>query len=133
MLFNSYAYVIFLLCALVFYSLFPNRTRWLVLLVASYFFYMSWKPEYIILLLTSTTVDYLAAQKIASTNSKTSRKLWLWTSLLTNLGLLFLFKYLGFFIEILGLISEVNLPPDPSHEFELLLPIGISFYTFQTL
>lgn len=133
MLFNSYAYVIFLLCALVFYSLFPNRTRWLVLLVASYFFYMYWKPEYIILLLTSTTVDYLAAQKIASTDSKTSRKLWLWTSLLTNLGLLFLFKYLGFFIEILGLISEVNLPPDPSHEFELLLPIGISFYTFQTL
>ena len=109
------------------------RGKWFVLLAASYFFYMSWDPRFISLILISTVVDYIATFKIESSTVEKHRKRWLWFSLFTNLGLLFTFKYLGFFnqsvdqlAEIIGWNYQVNI-------LKLILPMGISFYTFQTL
>lgn len=104
-----------------------------MLLAASYYFYMCWKPEYIVLILLSTIIDYFCAQKIAATETKSQKRPWLALSLLTNLGLLFTFKYFNFFNdnarEVFNYLNIMyNVP-----EFKLLLPVGISFYTFQTL
>ncbi len=102
-------------------------------MTASYYFYMSWRPEYAILILGSTIIDYFAALKMSKYPDKKKRTPILLFSLFTNLGLLFTFKYFNFFSEsfyhILKLYSHNATP----FELNVLLPVGISFYTFQTL
>jgi len=94
---------------------------------------MCWKPEYAVLILFSTIVDYFVAIKMGSITEKPKRKKWLYLSLASNLGLLFSFKYFNFFSEnIQFLIDKFNLFYDVP-VFDILLPVGISFYTFQTL
>lgn len=133
MLFNSLHFVLFFPVVLTLYFLSPFRYRWLVLLLSSYYFYMAWEPAYLLLILASTLVDYFAGIKMGKTPEKAKRTKYLLMSLGANLGLLFLFKYFNLFnntartlFEVLGLSYTV-----PSTSF--LLPVGISFYTFQTL
>lgn len=132
MLFNSLHYLIFLPVVISVYFLLPPKHRWIFLLAASYYFYMSWRAEYIILIIISTVVDYICAL-LMSNKPQEKRKLFLLASLVVNLGLLGVFKYYNFFTRsISDLFASLNILADlPGHH--LLLPVGISFYTFQTL
>ncbi|MBN4046880.1 MBOAT family protein [bacterium AH-315-P07] len=133
MLFNSIEFMLF--CPLVasVYFMLPYERRVLLLLGASYVFYMAWNPFYLILILASTLVDYWAARAMEASADRFGKRRWLYLSLGVNLGLLFLFKYANFAGEViqdvLGFASiSVYIPYK-----NILLPVGISFYTFQTL
>jgi len=133
MLFNTIDFAIFLPVVVICYYLIPHKYRWILLLSASYFFYMSWRVEYVGLIILSTLVDYISGIRMAKLPDRRSRLPWLILSLVTNLGLLFTFKYFNFATENLNLLfHRVGLSAQipMSH---LLLPVGISFYTFQTL
>ena len=133
MLFNSFHFLVFLPIVVGLYYALPQKFRWFLLLIASYYFYMSWKAEYIILIVASTLVDFCAGLAIENADSKKRKKLWLFLSLFVNLGLLFTFKYWDFFNEsIRDTLNLFSIQFDPS-TLKLLLPVGISFYTFQTL
>jgi alginate O-acetyltransferase complex protein AlgI len=94
---------------------------------------MSWKPEYIILIMISTLVDFISGKEIFKSTSKFRKKIFLWVSIVSNLGLLFTFKYWNFFSDSLrAILTSISIPLDPVTS-NLLLPVGISFYTFQTL
>lgn len=132
MLFNSLAYLLFLPTVVGIYYLLPHRFRWILLLTASHAFYAAWRIEYLLLIQLSTSVDYFAAIEMAKTQDRSRRKLLLALSLFVNLGLLFTFKYLDFaFDSINQLIAPLQWGELPI--MDLLLPVGISFYTFQTL
>jgi len=133
MLFNSFEFLLFFPIVAILYYLTTPKYRWVFLLVASYYFYMNWQPIYAILIFTSTLVTYLCALKIDSTLVQSRKKAYLTASLIINLGILFLFKYYNFFNDsIFGLLNDwgirMTLP-----NFDLLLPVGISFYTFQAV
>ncbi len=133
MLFNSIAFIIFFPIVIFLYFLTPYKYRWILLLAASYYFYMCWKAEYIILILLSTIVDYFVSLKMASLPEKKQRRKWLYLSFLCNLGLLFTFKYFNFFSDSVNLfLQNFNIFYEPFY-LNVLLPVGISFYTFQTL
>ena len=134
MLFNSLTYLIFFPLVVTIYFLLPKvKARIILLLIASYVFYMAWNPVYIILILLSTVTDFLIGKKIHQTEDQKRRRFFLGISVLINIGVLFYFKYYNFLTESietamqwLGLSWEI-----PQHSW--LLPVGISFYTFQTL
>lgn len=133
MLFHSIEFLLFFPLVVGLYFLFPFRWRWLILLLASYAFYMSWRAEYIILILASTTIDYFAAIQIYRAQDARRRRNFLLLSLTVNLGLLFSFKYLNFFNASVGdLLAWFHIHYRPPL-IDILLPVGISFYTFQTL
>jgi len=133
MLFNSLDFLIFFPVIVGLYFALSPKYRWVLLLGASYYFYMCWKAEYIILIVFSTLVDYFAARQMARIQEKKKRRPFLYLSLLSNLGLLFFFKYWNFFSgETRALLDSWNIMADVP-TFQLLLPVGISFYTFQTL
>lgn len=136
MLFNSIEFLIFFAVVITAYFILKSKHRWILLLAASYYFYMSWNPAYIILIILSTVVDYFAGLKMGSTDNKSKRKKYLFASLFINLGMLFFFKYYDFFndqftylVNEVGVLQYGGVLPT----FDLLLPVGISFYTFQTL
>ena len=133
MLFNSFKFLIFFPLVITAYFILPHRLRWLLLLLASYFFYMAWKPAYVILILLSTCVDYFACIMMEKQGEQKKRRKFLILSLVVNLGLLFIFKYFNFFNASFGAIVEYLGKTYSIPDFSLLLPIGISFYTFQTL
>jgi alginate O-acetyltransferase complex protein AlgI len=134
MLFSSYTFLVFFLVVLAGYYLTRSwTTRKGILLVASYVFYAAWNPPFVVLLWFSTVVDWFAAKGIHASSSQLRRRLFLVASLVANLGLLGYFKYGGFLVDNFLLLIravglEVSLAP-PS----IILPVGISFYTFQTL
>lgn len=128
MVFNSLHFLIFLPIVLGIYSVLNQKSRLYFLLIASYYFYMSWKAEYVILILSSTIINYIAAIYIDKHRDKYISKLWLTLGLVTSLGILFVFKYLNFFTQSIGGLFDLQV-----NRFNLLLPVGISFYTFQTL
>ncbi len=133
MLFNSAHFAIFFPIVAAAFFLLGHRYRWVLLLAAIYYFYMAWEPTYAILIAASTIVDYIVARKIHKSPSLASKRGWLILSLVTNLGLLFTFKYYNFFAESLQyLVGAFDLSLELK-ESNLLLPVGISFYTFQTL
>jgi len=133
MLFNSLHFVLFFPIVIAIYFLLGRKARTIWLLLASYYFYMSWKPEYATVILGSTIIDYFTARKIASSSSKKIRKRWLSLSILVNLGILFSFKYLDFFGQSANEIFEA-ISIDFSFDKIGLIPlVGISFYTFQTM
>lgn len=133
MLFNSFQYLLFFPAVTVFYFALPQRFRWVMLLGASYFFYMCWKPEYAVLIALSTLVDYWAALRMGRETERRERRKYLIASLVANLGLLFTFKYFNFFSSSLSsLIGQFGSAWN-SPTLDILLPVGISFYTFQTL
>lgn len=133
MLFNSIDFAIFFPIVVTLYFALPHRFRWTMLLGASYYFYMSWKPEYLILIVASTLIDYWAAIKMSQQSEKRKRRKYLVASLFSNLGILFFFKYFNFFSDSTRAVLEsISLSYDMPY-FDVLLPVGISFYTFQTL
>ncbi len=132
MIFTSWAFLIYFPIVVGIYFLLPTRYRWLHLLIASYYFYMAWKPAYALLLLLSTVTFYLSALGVDFYKNDTwQRKVIFSFGLLFNISLLFLFKYYNFFEKQSHAVSSwlgfnLNLPT-----LDLLLPMGISFYTFQ--
>lgn len=133
MLFHSLEFFVFFPLVVALFFATPSRHRWALLLVASYVFYGAWKPEYLVLIATSTGVDYVLARKLGTEERAGRRKLLLVLSLATNLGLLVAFKYLGFFAGVLESLVGPLRPPLDSASLDFVLPVGISFYTFQTI
>jgi D-alanyl-lipoteichoic acid acyltransferase DltB (MBOAT superfamily) len=130
-LFNSLTYLIFLPATAIIYFSLPCRLRWMFLLAASWIFYMAWRPELIILLLFTTFANYLAAILINASKEEKSRKLALAACMIVNFSLLFAFKYLDFFLSSARALFALAGITLPAREFSLVLPMGISFYTFQ--
>lgn len=133
MLFNSFDFTVFFPTVIFVFFIIPHRFRWAFLLAASYYFYMCWKAEYLVLIIISTLIDYFAGIQMGKIAEQQKRKKYLYLSLLANLGILFSFKYANFFstslrsgLEQLNIFYETPL-------FDWLLPVGISFYTFQSL
>ena len=133
MQFNSIQFILFFIVVIFIYFSISYKYRWFLLLLASYYFYMCWKPEYIFLILLSTVIDYYCGLKMGECDDKIKRKPFLLISITTNLGILFFFKYFNFFSDSTRyLLNQFNIFYDLPY-FNLLLPVGISFYTFQTL
>lgn len=133
MLFNSYIFLSFMAVVYALYLVLRPRQQNAMLLVASYIFYGAWDWRFCSLLLLSTVVDYVVAHRIAASNLAGRRKAWLMGSLVANLGILFGFKYFGFFYDsLVALGAWFGLDLD-TLSLRIILPVGISFYTFQTL
>ena len=133
MLFNTIEYVIFLPIVLLVFYLIPHRYRWIFLLASSYYFYMCWKVEYLAIIIISTLIDYWCGRKMGEIDDKKKRRPFLILSLFSNLGILFFFKYFNFFsTSYTVILQEFNIFHN-SYLMDFLLPVGISFYTFQTL
>ncbi len=136
MLFNSISFLIFLPIAFILYwGLFKRSLKLqnIFLLIASYFFYGWWDYRFLALIAASTLVDYFIGKFLQKTENETQRKILLILSLVFNLGLLGFFKYYNFFIES-WINSWANLGVEMHlSSLNIILPVGISFYTFQTL
>lgn len=133
MLFNSPQFVLFFTGVVFLHFAIPHRWRWMLLLAASAYFYMCWKPEYILLLLVSISADYYAALEMEKRLRGRARVPFLVLSLAVNLGLLFAFKYFNFVNGSLrALFDHFNIFYGVP-ALRVLLPVGISFYTFQAL
>ena len=141
MVFNSVSYLIFFPVVILVTFLVPARVRYIWLLAASYFFYMSWNAGYGLLLLTSTVITYVCGIGMDCIHEKTGnaqkariwKRLILTVGLTVNFGMLFYFKYINFVVKTIRMIScalrmDANLP-----DFDILLPIGISFFVFQAV
>jgi D-alanyl-lipoteichoic acid acyltransferase DltB (MBOAT superfamily) len=133
MIFNSAEFLVFYPLVLLFYFVLPKKLKWPLLLAASYFFYMIWNPPLIFLILFTTAVSYVSAIIIEKTENKARKKFWLAMTLITSLGVLFFFKYFNFLAD--SAISVWNFFGGNADDLvlKLILPVGISFYTFQTL
>ena len=136
MLFNSLEFMLFFPIVAFGYFILPHKVRYLWLLGASYFFYMQWNAAYALLMLTSTVITYLSGYFIEKADAKQKerlKKLLVAISFTSNIAILFFFKYFDFMLDnlnsVLGLFSVSPLNPN----FDVLLPVGISFYTFQAL
>ena len=133
MLFNSLSYAVFLSIVFAVYWAIPNKYRWILLLISSYYFYMSWNPKYVILILITTAVSYATALLLERTDKEKARKGMLIGALAICLGILFVFKYYNFFSQTLvDICRSISIPIHPV-TLKVILPVGISFYTFQTL
>lgn len=131
--FNSWQFLIFLPIVVLLYWILPKKFRWVMLLIASYIFYMCWNPWLIFLIIFTTGVSFIAGLLMEKYNSKKIKKACMIVTIVCCLGVLFFFKYFLFLVN--SVISLVNLSGKNVAEFslDLILPIGISFYTFQTL
>ncbi|MEH2958134.1 MBOAT family O-acyltransferase [Candidatus Merdisoma sp. JLR.KK006] len=134
MLFNSMGFLIFFPIVVLIYFIIPRKIKNMWLLIASYYFYMCWNAKYALLLLTSTAITYMSGILLERAKGRFSYKKWIAAgSFFLNLGILFYFKYINFMLELLGQIFraihiELQVPA-----FDILLPVGISFYIFQAL
>jgi alginate O-acetyltransferase complex protein AlgI len=133
MIFNSVTYLLFLVIATTLFWILPSKPRLLAIFLSSLTFYGFWRPEFLLIMLLSAVTDYFVALRIEATDHQRTRKFWLRVSLAVNLGLLFYFKYLLFFVDNAVVVlrffgSELEAPA-----LNILLPLGISFYTFQTI
>ena len=137
MLFNSLEFFIFLSVVFILYwFVFKKhlKAQNILLLVASYVFYGIWDWRFLSLILLSTIVDYFVGIKIDSNTDKQLRKRWLWVSVLFNVGLLGFFKYYNFFVDSwIDMFSIMGYTMKSTWTLKVILPVGISFYTFQTM
>ena len=134
MVFNSLTFVVFFALVLVLHNL-PLRwsVRKINLLLASYLFYTAWNPPFVILLWVSTVVDWYAAQGLVKAKRESSRHAWMVLSVVANLGMLGYFKYGQFLLDnFAALLHAVGVAYQPAPQ-DIVLPVGISFYTFATL
>ena len=134
MLFTQLSFFAFLVVLTgLYWSFSNNRARKLLLLFASYFFYGAWDWRFLSLILISTVVDYLVGLRLSEEASAGRRRVWLLVSLCVNLGMLGFFKYFNFFAD--GLVRLFGLFGAEAdwNTLNIILPVGISFYTFQTL
>ncbi len=134
MVFNSLTFVVFFALVLLLHSLpLPWTAKKVNLLVASYVFYSAWNPPFVILLWVSTVVDWYAAQGLVKAKREAARHAWMLLSVVANLGMLGYFKYGQFLVDnFAGLMSSIGVAWQPAH-YDIVLPVGISFYTFATL
>ncbi|MAL59733.1 MAG: membrane-bound O-acyltransferase family protein [Flavobacteriaceae bacterium] len=135
MLFNSLSFIVFLIIVLALY--YAPILTWVskkrMLLLSSYIFYGLWNPPLVILLWISTLVDWMAGKKLAIEENKRKRKLWLLLSMFVNLGFLGFFKYGNFLLEnFTALLNAIGIEFQ-ARPMDIILPMGISFYTFQTM
>lgn len=131
MLFNSLHFLVFFICTTVAYFLLPHRFRWFFLLAISCYFYMVFVPVYILILGFTIVVDYIAGILIEQNQRR--KKLLLALSIIVNVGCLCLFKYYNFLNDNLTwLLGEID-RPNPVPYLSILLPIGLSFHTFQAM
>ena len=140
MLFNSLSFLIFFPVCLALYMVLPAKARTFILLAASIFFYMCWNPVYALLMLTSTIITYLSgllidhADKNPDEKKRVRRKkLYVAMSFLSNLAILFFFKYFNFAADSLVRAAALAGITLRHPTFDVILPVGISFYTFQAL
>ena len=134
MVFNSLTFVAFFACVLVLHSLpLSWTTKKVNLLIASYLFYSAWNPPFVILLWISTVVDWYAAQGLVKAKREATRHLWMLISVVANLGMLVYFKYGQFLLDnFTALMAAIGVTWQPAH-YDIILPVGISFYTFATM
>lgn len=142
MLFNSIDFLIFFPIVTLIYFVMPKKLKTVWLLIASYYFYMCWNPKYAVLIAVSTVITYLSGlalsyvcgMKNISADKRNFYKKWIVAaSFISNLGILAVFKYADFFLtNLYGLFSAMGFT-FTQHTLDLLLPVGISFYTFQAL
>ncbi|MBU0496543.1 MAG: MBOAT family protein [Candidatus Thermoplasmatota archaeon] len=133
MLFNSVHFLLFFPVVVFLFFMLPQKYRWMLLLGASYYFYMSWKPEYALLLLIATLTNYCCSILLFNSHKSALRKMYLFIGIVGSIGLLFFFKYFNFLNNSLGHFFQSLSIEFTSLELQVLLPIGISFFTFQTL
>ncbi|HEX2574681.1 MAG TPA: MBOAT family O-acyltransferase [Polyangia bacterium] len=137
MLFNSLEFLVFLPCILALYYALPHKAQNRMLLAASCFFYASWDWRFLAPLLVSTTIDYQVASKLEALHRagapRERLRPYLLVSLITNLGLLGFFKYYNFFVDTLQTLLQSMGLDVPLPTLRIILPVGISFYTFQAL
>ncbi len=134
MVFNSLTFIVFFACVLAVHSLpLPWTAKKINLLVASYLFYAAWNPPFVILLWASTVIDWYAAQGLVRARRAATRHAWMLLSVCANLGMLGFFKYGQFLLDNFTLLmSAMGIAYHPAH-FDIVLPVGISFYTFATM
>ena len=134
MVFNSLTFVVFFACVLVLHNLpLSWTTKKVNLLIASYIFYAAWNPPFIILLWVSTVVDWYAAQGLVKAKREAARHAWMLLSVVANLGMLAYFKYGQFMLDnFTGLMTAMGWAYLPA-KYDIVLPVGISFYTFATM
>ena len=132
MLFNSVNFIVFFLLVTVIYYAVPQRWKWLHLLLASCFFYMVFVPVYIFILFGTIIIDYIAGIVIENA-AATKRKAFLVISLVANIGVLAVFKYYNFFAINVNHLLHVSGSAWDVPLLRILLPIGLSFHTFQAM
>ena len=134
MVFNSLTFVVFFALVLGLHSLpLPWTAKKVNLLIASYLFYAAWNPPFVILLWISTVVDWYAAQGLVKAQRQAARHAWMLLSVVANLGMLAYFKYGEFALDnFTVLMHSLGLSYQPAHH-DIVLPVGISFYTFATM
>ena len=137
MLFNSIEYLLFLPTVFILYWFVFNkdlRLQNLLIFISSYFFYGWWDWRFLSLIFLSTVVDYFVGLKIHKSQDQKVKKIYLWVSVLCNLGLLGFFKYFNFFIDSwIDLLGSFGYEQKSVWTLNVILPVGISFYTFQTM
>ncbi len=133
-LFNSFDFGLFLPIIFIAYWLIgPKRIKAqnILLLIASYFFYGMWDWRFLILIFLSAIVDFYSGRAIVKTEEKSLKKRWLFISIVWNLGVLFVFKYFNFFLDNLKILFDI--PETGFTTLNIIVPVGLSFYTFQTM
>ncbi|MBQ7933035.1 MAG: MBOAT family protein [Clostridia bacterium] len=131
--FNSIEFLIFYPIVLLLNYIVPLKYRWIALLAFSYYFYMSWNPSLIFLILFTTLVSWVCSLIIEKTDKQAVKKLCITVTLLICLGVLFFFKYYNFLANSFSALLTLFGTPNTDFTLNLILPVGISFYTFQTL
>ncbi|MDX2171912.1 MAG: MBOAT family O-acyltransferase [Bacteroidota bacterium] len=133
MIFNSLSFVFFFIVVTTIYYLLPHRFRWFILLTASCFFYMFFKPVYILILAGTILIDYLAGIQLEKIKDQKRKRFFLILSLIANIGVLLVFKYYNFINEnITSILTQIGMK-NPVPFLKILLPIGLSFHTFQAM
>lgn len=133
MFFYSYKFIIFLIVSFSIYWNTPNKFRWIILLIGSYIFYMSWNVKYMLLILLITFISYISAILIDKTHKRNNKRTILVFTTSIFIGILLFFKYFGFACDGLFTILDIFNLKIPLQKISIILPIGISFYSFQTL
>ncbi|RZM07982.1 MAG: MBOAT family protein, partial [Pedobacter sp.] len=133
MLFNSIEFVFFFIIVTVLYFVLPVAYRCMMLLLASCYFYMAFVPYYILILFFTIIIDYFAGLWIEREQDKARKKRLLLLSIIANVGVLVVFKYYNFFLDNISVVLAQASVHNPIPYLAILLPIGLSFHTFQAM
>ena len=133
MQFNSWQFAVFLPVVFFLYYAGKASWRWAILLASSYFFYMYWNPKMVVWIVGTTLVTYVCAIRMEESDGQRQKKRWLLLALFVCLAILFFFKYFNFFSHSISGAARLFGAPVGDVTLQLVMPVGISFYTFQTL
>ena len=133
MLFNSFSFLVFFPIVCLIYFIIPRKLRYIWLLFASYYFYMSWNAKYALLIAISTIITWISGLAIEKCKTTSGKKFTVTLSFVSNLGILFFFKYFDFALHNLNCLLSYAGIQIVDNPFDIILPVGISFYTFQAL